>query len=175
MIWNARKLRNLSCIRTIAIRLILIIINENSDKRFKRKIHFVCFLDSNFFLFFFFFVFLVRLFFWSGVEAIDCNLEPKNNEGRLRKDLFCNYDRDNRPILADGPITIRIKMIVKGFTFSDDQGTLSVATWLAMVRFSIACACVFEIDCLKANLINSRAGPMIIWNGMQRSIIIWRQ
>lgn len=71
------------------------------------------------------------------VEAIECDLEPKNNEGRLRKDLFCGYDRENRPILTDGPIKIRIKMIVKGFTFSDTEGTLTMATWLAMVSFTV--------------------------------------
>lgn len=76
--------------------------------------------------------------FWPGkktttVEAIECDLEPKNNEGRLRKDLFCGYDRENRPILTDGPIKIRIKLIVKGFTFNDNQGTLTMGTWLAMV------------------------------------------
>ncbi|XP_055295202.1 neuronal acetylcholine receptor subunit non-alpha-3-like [Sitodiplosis mosellana] len=59
-------------------------------------------------------------------------MEPKNDEGRLRKTLFCNYDRDNRPILRDGPITIRFKMIIKGFTFSDTDSKLVVSTWLAM-------------------------------------------
>lgn len=82
------------------------------------------------------------------VEAIECDLEPKNNEGRLRKALFCSYDRENRPILTDGPINIRIKMIVKGFTFADDQGTLTVATWLAMVRFGV-CVSVLVCVCLK--------------------------
>lgn len=86
------------------------------------------------------------------VDAIECDLEPKNNEGRLRKDLFCNYDRDNRPTLSDGPITIRIKMIVKGFNFADDQGTLTVATWLAMVRFSVcACTRVYVYFCVFEN------------------------
>lgn len=75
--------------------------------------------------------------FRSGAEAVQCELEPKNNEGRLRKDLFCDYDRDNRPKLAEGAITIRMKMIVKGFTFDDQQGTLAVATWLAMVRVHV--------------------------------------
>lgn len=70
-----------------------------------------------------------------GLEAVECDAEPKNTEGRLRKNLFCGYDRDNRPTVSGGPITIRFKMIVKGFTFDDITGKLSVATWLAMVCF----------------------------------------
>lgn len=81
------------------------------------------------------FNFSLNIFQFAGVEAIDCNAEPKNNEGRLRKTLFCNYDRDNRPILRDGPITIRFKMIIKGFMYSDTDGKLIVSTWLAMVCF----------------------------------------
>lgn len=61
-------------------------------------------------------------------------MEPKNAEGRLRKNLFCDYDKDNRPILTDGPITIQFKMIIKGFMFADLDGKLTVSTWLAMVR-----------------------------------------
>lgn len=68
-----------------------------------------------------------------GVEAVECDREPRNNEGRLRKNLFCGYDRDNRPTLTNGPITIKFKMIIKGFTFSDNDGRLTVSTWLAMV------------------------------------------
>lgn len=36
-----------------------------------------------------FFLFVQR------AEAIDCNAEPENNEGRLRKFLFCSYDRES--------------------------------------------------------------------------------
>lgn len=78
----------------------------------------------------------------AGVEAVDCKAEPKNAEGRLRKNLFCDYDKDNRPILSDGPITIKFKMIIKGFYFNDIDGKLTVSTWLAMVMYhslSIIC------------------------------------
>lgn len=68
------------------------------------------------------------------VDAVDCNSEPKNTEGRLRKKLFCGYDKANRPILNDGPIMIKMKMIIKGFDFDDFGGRLTVSTWLAMVR-----------------------------------------
>lgn len=70
----------------------------------------------------------------AGVEAVECDHEPKNNEGRLRKTLFCGYDKDNRPTVTDGPITIKFKMIIKGFNFNDLDGKLSVSTWLGMVR-----------------------------------------
>lgn len=66
---------------------------------------------------------------------MDCSLEPKNTEGRLRKMLFCSYDKDSRPILAtDSPILIKFKMIVKSFLFNSDG--LTVSTWLAMVRMA---------------------------------------
>lgn len=73
--------------------------------------------------------------FHAGVDAVDCEAEPKNNEGRLRKSLFCDYDKDNRPALTDDPFTIKFKMIIKGFSF--DSNTLKVSTWLAMVVTSI--------------------------------------
>lgn len=89
------------------------------------------------FISFYLYSWICFVFCGQKVDAVECDLEPKNNEGRLRKDLFCDYDRDNRPTLEDKPITIRIKMIVKGFTFDDSQGTLIMATWLAMVRFIV--------------------------------------
>lgn len=69
----------------------------------------------------------------AGIEAIDCNIEPKNNEGRLRKNLFCNYDKTSRPSLSDGPISVKIKMILKSFEFDHLVSKLTVSSWLAMV------------------------------------------
>lgn len=71
------------------------------------------------------------------VDAVLCNVEPKNTEGRLRKNLFCNYDKENRPILTDGPILIKLKMIIKGFAFDDTAGKMTVSTWLGMVCVTI--------------------------------------
>lgn len=68
------------------------------------------------------------------VDAVDCNSEPKTNEGRLRKKLFCGYDKSSRPTLNDGTIMIKVKMIIKGFDFDDFGGKLTVSTWLAMVN-----------------------------------------
>lgn len=79
------------------------------------------------------FCFFVVFCFCAGVEAIDCTLEPKNDEGRLRKTLLCGYDKDNRPTTADGPILVKFKMIVKGFNFEDVESKMTVSTWLAMV------------------------------------------
>lgn len=71
----------------------------------------------------------------AGVEAVECDKEPKNDEGRLRKQLFCGgYDKESRPITIKGPITIKFKMIIKGFNFDDNSGKLTVSTWLGMVR-----------------------------------------
>lgn len=70
----------------------------------------------------------------AGVEAFECDKEPKNDEARLRKNLFCGYDSDSRPILTNGPITIKLKMVIKGFNFNDNDGKLTVSTWLGMVR-----------------------------------------
>lgn len=68
-----------------------------------------------------------------GIAAIDCSVEPRTNEARLRKTLFCNYDKTSRPILTDGPIAMKIKMIVKSFAFDDTSNKLTISSWLAMV------------------------------------------
>lgn len=49
--------------------------------------------------------------------SIDCDVEPKNNDGRLKKNLLCKYDKSVHPSLTNDPITITLKMILKGFTF----------------------------------------------------------
>lgn len=49
--------------------------------------------------------------------CVDCNIEPKSKEGRLRKHLFCEYDKSDRPTFSDDPTIIKIKMILKGFEF----------------------------------------------------------
>lgn len=72
-------------------------------------------------------------FRFAGTEAYDCNVEPKNNEGRLRKNLFCNYDKTSRPSLIDGPISVKIKLILKAFDFDHMTSKLTVSSWLAMV------------------------------------------
>lgn len=71
--------------------------------------------------------------FGTEVDAVDCNAEPKTTEGRLRKKLLCGYDKSSRPTLNEGPIMIKMKMIIKGFDFDDYGGKLTVSTWLAMV------------------------------------------
>lgn len=68
-----------------------------------------------------------------GTRAIDCSVEPKNNEGRLRKNLFCGYDKTSRPILTDGAISVKIKMIIKAFEYDHLLSKLTVSSWLAMV------------------------------------------
>lgn len=68
-----------------------------------------------------------------GTAAIDCSVDPKTNEARLRKNLFCSYDKTSRPILTDGPISVKVKMIVKAFDFESLSNKLTVSSWLAMV------------------------------------------
>lgn len=75
----------------------------------------------------------IFIVFFAGVEAIDCNVEPKNNEARIKKAIFCNYDKSARPTLTDGMIKLKFKMIVKGFNFDSSSNKLTVSTWLAMV------------------------------------------
>lgn len=70
---------------------------------------------------------------FAGVEAIECNLEPKNNEARIKKAILCNYDKSARPTLTDGPIKLKFRMIVKGFNFDASTNKMTVSTWLAMV------------------------------------------
>lgn len=60
-------------------------------------------------------------------------MEPKNNEARIKKAIFCNYDKSARPTLTDGLIKLKFKMIVKGFNFDSTSNKLTVSTWLAMV------------------------------------------
>lgn len=61
-------------------------------------------------------------------------MEPKNNEARIKKSIFCNYDKSARPTLSDGPIKLKFKMIVKGFNFDSTSNKLTVSSWLAMVN-----------------------------------------
>lgn len=70
---------------------------------------------------------------FAGVEAIDCSVEAKNNEARIKRAIFCNYDKNARPSLTDGPIKLKFKMIVKGFNFETSSNKLTVSSWLAMV------------------------------------------
>lgn len=74
-----------------------------------------------------------KIIVFAGVEAVDCNLEPKNNEGRIKKAIFCNYDKSARPTLNDGAIKLKFKMIVKAFNFDSMNNKLTVSSWLAMV------------------------------------------
>lgn len=60
-------------------------------------------------------------------------MEAKNNEARIKRAIFCNYDKNARPSLTDGPIKLKFKMIVKGFNFETSSNKLTVSSWLAMV------------------------------------------
>lgn len=51
------------------------------------------------------------------VLSINCDLEPKNNDGRLRKRLFCNYDKSVHPSKFGLPVNVNLKMVLKGFSF----------------------------------------------------------
>ena len=52
-----------------------------------------------------------------GVYSVDCDLDPKTDEGRLRKNLLCKYDKENRPSLNGSATIVTMKMVVKGFNF----------------------------------------------------------
>lgn len=71
---------------------------------------------------------------FAGAEAVDCNVEAKNNEARIKKAVFCNYDKSARPTLTDGAIKLKFRMIVKGFNFDSISNKMTVSTWLAMVN-----------------------------------------
>lgn len=85
-------------------------------------------------------VFLLNLILETGTgteTAIDCNIEPRTTEGRLKKRLFCNYDRNSRPSAGTGPTVLKVKLIVKGFNFEDLENKLTVSSWLAIVTVKI--------------------------------------
>lgn len=44
-------------------------------------------------------------------------MEPKNNDARLKKSLFCKYDKTTHPSHTNDPVSVTIKMILKGFTY----------------------------------------------------------
>lgn len=44
-------------------------------------------------------------------------MEPKNNDARLKKSLMCKYDKTVHPSLTNEPVTVTLKMILKGFSF----------------------------------------------------------
>jgi hypothetical protein len=51
-------------------------------------------------------------------ESISCDGEAKNTEIRLRRKLFCNYDKSVRPVNNYRNKTmVKMKMIVKTFKF----------------------------------------------------------
>ncbi|KAJ6649282.1 Neuronal acetylcholine receptor subunit alpha-7 [Pseudolycoriella hygida] len=64
--------------------------------------------------------------------SIDCDLEPKNNIGRLKKSLLCKYDKSAHPSVTDSAVTVSLKMILKGFVFDDHGKVLYVSSWLSM-------------------------------------------
>lgn len=49
--------------------------------------------------------------------SINCDLEPTNNDGKLRKFLLCRYDKTVHPKLKFDPVKVSIEMSVKGFSF----------------------------------------------------------
>lgn len=50
--------------------------------------------------------------------TIDCDKEAKNDESRLRKELFCRYDKSVRPVENHNKTTyLRMKYILKNFDF----------------------------------------------------------
>lgn len=53
----------------------------------------------------------------NSVISVDCDLEPKNNDARLKKSLLCKYDKSVHPSLSNDPVIVTLKMILKGFTF----------------------------------------------------------
>lgn len=70
-----------------------------------------------------------------GVNAaVECDSEPKNNEGRIRKAILCSYDKTTRPVIGDGAIEVKLRLIVKAFSFSDSDNRLTISSWLSMVR-----------------------------------------
>lgn len=69
--------------------------------------------------------------------GFNCNVEPKTDEGRLKKRLFCNYDKYSRPTVGDAATIVKIRLIVKGFNFNDQENKLTLSSWLAMVKFKI--------------------------------------
>lgn len=58
-----------------------------------------------------------NVFLFNAVISIDCDLEPKNNDARLKKSLLCKYDKTAHPSNNNEAVNITIKMIVKGFLF----------------------------------------------------------
>lgn len=50
--------------------------------------------------------------------ALECDMTPKSPEGRLMKDVFCNYDTSIRPVNDSKTTTlVKVKMILKSFDF----------------------------------------------------------
>ncbi|XP_037040197.1 neuronal acetylcholine receptor subunit alpha-2-like [Bradysia coprophila] len=69
---------------------------------------------------------------WTGFAvSVNCDIEPKNNDGKLRKSLFCKYDRTVHPALNGDAVTVTLKMIVKGFSFDEHEKVLLVSSWLS--------------------------------------------
>lgn len=65
-----------------------------------------------------FFTSVILISILGCLRALECEMNPKSPEGRLMKDVFCNYDRSIRPVNDSKTATIvKVKMILKSFDF----------------------------------------------------------
>lgn len=80
------------------------------------------------------------------MEAVNCEMDQITTEGRLRKKLFCNYDKDNRPTLTGDPINVNFTLLLTGFLFEDADGKLTVSSWMHMVRYKNKIVLLFECN-----------------------------
>lgn len=69
------------------------------------------------------------------LRALECDITPKTTEGRLMKDVFCDYDKSIRPVkdLKNATI-VKVKMILKSFDFDEQDDKITINSWMAMVR-----------------------------------------
>lgn len=103
------------------------------------------------------------------LRALECDMNPKTTEGRLMKDVFCDYDKSIRPVkdLKNATI-VKVKMILKSFDFDEQDDKITINSWMAMV------SSIYQFFSLNENLINKiiRSGKMSILAGIHLNTII---
>lgn len=67
----------------------------------------------------------------SEVDAIDCSIVPRNSEGRLRKAIFCAYDKSSRP---DEKISIVMEFHTASILYDESQNQLHFSSYFIAVR-----------------------------------------
>lgn len=67
------------------------------------------------------------------VFAINCSLEPRNNETRLRKAMLCNYDKTKRE--DKDQLEINLYLMIVSFSYHLYESSSTTSAYLSTVKY----------------------------------------